>query len=470
MKTILFRATVIFILFADNVKLLGQNIPNPYFEWFDSKNRETPATWSTLGLCSKEKGIKLSNNKVTDQYSSAALVKFDNLGRQAPAFKISGTPDSLKVTFESALDKDTAFIFFYAMKSGDSAPAVFQEIMIYGTHTPKTLSFALDYIHPDGGVVCDTAYIIIYSANPVNGPFGNGSINISGLQLFNQETPVNNIPNHNFSAWNSTGVTFPGDWTTHHILAFNAGFNGNFTSRSTESHTGSSSLWLKGFIYTEPNAKNDSLPAFAITTRSRNMVDLITPDLDKPSFSYAGRPQSFRGYTKTQMAKGDRLMGFVYLFNADTIVGSTIIIIDSTNGKYSRFEKDINWLPTYPGNCDKATIAFYITDTSGSKMVSPESQAWIDNLEFGNFGVKTTAIKKSSSLGICPNPAINQVRVKVSGVEKTNLFLMNAEGRIVRNFPGTFDGQVLSLGGLSAGIYLLASPETGITQKFIIQP
>ncbi|MBM3399231.1 MAG: T9SS type A sorting domain-containing protein [Bacteroidetes bacterium] len=103
-------------------------------------------------------------------------------------------------------------------------------------------------------------------------------------------------------------------------------------------------------------------------------------------------------------------------------------------------------------------------------MVSPESQVWIDNLEFGNFGVKTTANKKSSSLGICPNPAINQVRVKVSGVEKTNLFLMNAEGRIVRNFPGTFDGQVLSLGGLSAGIYLLASPETGITQKFIIQP
>jgi hypothetical protein len=470
MKTILLKAAIIFNLFAVNISLLGQSIPNPYFEWFDSKNRETPANWDVLGLCSKEKGIKLSNNKATDQYSTVSLVKFDNFGRQAPAFKINGTPDSLKVSFESALDKDTAFIYFYAMKSGDSAPAVFQEIMIYGTHTAKTLGFALDYIHPDAGVVCDTAYIIIYSANPVNGPLSSGSINISGLQLSAQKTPINSIPNHNFSAWNSTGVTYPGDWTTHHMLAFNSGLNGNFMSRSTDAQTGTSALWLKGFIYTEPNAKNDSFPAFAITTRSRNMMDLITPDLDKPSFSYIGRPQSFRGYAKTQLVTGDRLMGFVYLFNADTIVGSTIIKIDSTNGKYNKFETDINWLPGYTGNCDKATIAFYISDSSGLKMVSAESQAWIDNIEFGNFGVKSTAVKKNFSMGIYPNPAVNQTSVVFSGIERINLLLMNTEGRIVRTYPGVSNGDILALGGLKAGIYLLSSPETGITQKIILKP
>lgn len=262
----------------------------------------------------------------------------------------------------------------------------------------------------------------------------------------------------------------PVSWTTHHMLAFNNGLNGNFVSRSTDAHTGSYALWLKGFINTAPNAKNDSFPAFCITTRSPDMVDLITPDLDKPSFSYTGRPMSFRGYAKTQMVKGDRLMGFAYLFSADSIVGSTVFIIDSTNGKYTRFEKDINWLPNYTGNCDKATIAFYITDTSGLKMISAESQAWIDNLEFGNFGVKTNVIQKPTSMSIYPNPAVNQTRVSLSGIERTNLLLMNTEGRIIRSFPATSNGGILSLGSLSAGMYLLTSPETGITRKIIIQP
>lgn len=470
MKTIILKSAILFCLCADNAKLIAQSIPNPYFEWFDGKSRLTPGAWSTQGFFSKDKGIRLSNSKAVDLYSSAALVKFDDSGRQAPAFKIGGTPDSLKVTFESSLDGDTAFIYFYAMKSGDSAPAVFQEIMIYGTHSPKTLSYALDYIHPDAGVVCDTAYMIIYSANPANGPVGTGHINISDLQLYSGSAKVDSIPNHKFSQWNGTGITYPGAWTTHHMLAFNNGLNGNFVSRSTDAHTGSYALWLKGFINTAPNAKNDSFPAFCITTRSPDMVDLITPDLDKPSFSYPGRPMSFRGYAKTQMVKGDRLMGFVYLFNADSIVGSTVFIIDSTNGKYTRFEKDINWLPNYTGNCDKATIAFYITDTSGLKMISAESQAWIDNLEFGNFGVKTTVIQKPTSMSIYPNPAVNQTRVSLSGIERTNLLLMNTEGRIIRSFPATSNGGILSLGSLSAGMYLLTSPETGITRKIIIQP
>ena len=458
------------LLSISGVAANAQSIPNPYFEWFDGKSRLTPAMWSMQGAFTKDNGIRLSNSTAVDLYTSAALVKFDDSGRQAPAFKIGGTPDSLKVTFESSLDGDTAFIYFYAMKSGDSAPAVFQEMMIFGKHNLKTQSFALDYIHPDPGVICDTAYIIIYSANPITGPLGSGHINISGLQLYSGNKKIDSIPNHNFSQWNGVGISYPGAWTTHHMLAFNSGLNGNFVSRSTDAHTGSYALWLKGFIHTAPNAKNDSFPAFCITSRSLDMIDLITPDLNQPSFSYSGRPMSFRGYAKTQLIKGDRLMGFVNLFNADSIVASTVMIIDSTIGKYSLFENDINWLPGYTGNCDKATIAFYITDSTGLKMVSPESQAWIDNIEFGNFGVMTKTIEKQAFFSIYPNPAKDHTRISLNGKEQTSLYLINSEGKIVRSYNRVNNGESITLDGLSAGFYLMISPETAITQKLIIQP
>jgi hypothetical protein len=457
-------------LFSGNFKIHAQVIPNPYFEWFEGKSRSIPAAWQTQGIVSKGKGIRLANSINTDQYSTASLLKFDDSGLQTPAFRINGTPDSLKVSLESALDGDTAFIYFFAMKSGDSAPAVFQEIMIYGTHTSKTLSFALDYIHPDAGVVCDTAYLIIYSANPVNGPVGNGYINISGLQLLTGNTPLSAIPNHDFANWNETGITYPGDWTNHHMLAFNAGLNGSFISRSNDAHTGSYALWLKGFVHTEPNAKNDSFPAYSITTRSRNLSDLITPDLEQPSFSYSGRPQSFKGYVKTSLIKGDRLMAFVNLFNADTIVGSTVYILDSSISSYTLFEKDINWLPGYTGNCDKATIAFYITDSTGLKMVSPESQAWVDNIAFENFGVNTQTVDNTSNFSIYPNPAKQQTSIRLAGRQNISLYLLNTEGRILRHLKSLSDGDTISLSNLSAGIYFLISPETGITQKLIIQP
>lgn len=470
MKTLLSNTFLMLILSMSVTLVSAQNIPNPYFEWFDGKSRSKAAIWNTHGIVSKNKGIRLSNSKTDDLYSSASLLKFDDSGVQAPAFRINGTPDSLKITFESSLDGDTAYIYFFAMKSGDSAPAVFQEMMIQGSHSSKTLSFALDYIHPDAGVVCDTAYLIIYSANPVNGPLGNGYISISGLQLFAGNNSVAAIPNHDFATWNETGITYPGDWTTHHMLAFNAGINGAFNTRSIDAHTGSYALWLKGFVNTTPNAKNDSFPAFCITTRSRNMIDQITPDAEQPSFSYSGRPQSFRGYAKTDLVKGDRLMGFVNLFNADSIVGSTIITIDSTNGKYSKFEKDIVWLPGYTGNCDKATIAFYITDSTGLKMVSPESQAWIDNIEFGNFGVKTNTFQEQAIFSIFPNPAKDCTRVSLAEVKQTSLYVMNTEGRILKHINPLKNGDNVSLTGMSAGIYLLVSPETGTTQKLIINP
>jgi hypothetical protein len=47
---------------------------------------------------------------------------------------------------------------------------------------------------------------------------------------------------------------------------------------------------------------------------------------------------------------------------------------------------------------------------------------------------------------------------------------MSQDGRMLRNFPNTANGTILALGDISAGIYHLISPETGISKKIIILP
>ena len=476
MKTTqLHKLTFVLLLFT-SFNLFGQSVPNPYMEWFDTKTSGTPAAWAVSGLTSKINGpsagsaLRLQNEFATGKTSSASLLKFDVLDRQAPAFGINNTPDSVKITFRTSLPKDTAFIYCYAMKSGDSFPTVFQEIMLTGSQNWTTRSFSLDYIHPDAGVVCDTAYMIIYSANPISGPNGNGYLDLAGIQFSKGTQPLKDIPNYNFATWNTTAVEYPGDWTTHHLLLFNEGLNSNYSSKSSDAQSGSFSLKLKGELVVSPNGKKDTFPAFAVTSRSREMMDLLSPDLETPSFALGSRPASIHAYVKSNLAKGDQLMVVVNLFNADSIVGSVIYLLDSSIGSYKHVSADLAWLPGYSGNADKATIGIYLTDKTGFSVLSINSEAFIDNIWFENFGVGTKPRAKQTDFSIYPNPASSSTRIQFNGTDKINLILMGQDGRMLRNFPNTANGSILALGDISAGIYHLISPETGISKKIIILP
>jgi hypothetical protein len=445
-------------------------------EWFDTKTSSTPAAWTVSGLSSKINGpstasaLRLQNEFSTGKTSSASLLEFDVLGRQTPAFGINNTPDSIKITFRSSLPKDSAFLYFYAMKSGDSFPTVFQEILLTGSQNWTTRSFSLDYIHPDAGVICDTAYIIIYSANPISGPNGNGYLDLAGIQFTKGTQPLKDIPNYDFATWNTTAVEYPGDWTTHHVLLFNEGLNKNYSCRSNDAQSGTFSLKLKGELVVSPNGKKDTFPAFAVTSRSREMMDLVSPDIETPSFTLGSRPASIHAYVKSNLAKGDQLMVVVNLFHADSIVGSGIYLLDSSLGSYQHVSADLAWLPGYSGNADNATIGIYLTDKTGYSVLSLNSEAFIDNIWFENFGVGTKPSPKQTEFRIFPNPATETTRIQFNGPDKLNLFLMSQDGRMLRNFPNTANGTILALGGVSAGIYHLVSPETGVSKKIIILP
>lgn len=476
MKTTRIHKLTFALLLCTSLKAFGQTVPNPYMEWFDTKTSSAPAVWTVSGLSSKIIGpstgnaLRLQNEFATGKISSASLLKFDVLGRQAPAFGISSTPDSIKITFRTSLPKDSAFIYCYAMKSGDSFPTVFQEIMLTGSQNWTTRSFSLDYIHPDAGIVCDTAYMIIYSANPISSPNGNGYLDLAGIQFSKGTQPLKDIPNYNFATWNTTAVEYPGDWTTHHVLLFNEGLNSNYSSKSSDAQSGTFSLKLKGELVVSPNGQKDTFPAFAVTSRSREITELLNPDLEAPSFALSSRPASIHAYVKSNLAKGDQLMVFINLFHADSIVGSGVYLLDSSIGSYQHVSADIAWFPGYSGNADNATIGIYLTDSSGFKVQSLNSEAFIDNIWLENFGVGTKPGLKLTEFSVYPNPASAITRIHFNGPDKLNLILMGQNGRILRNFPNTGNDTSLNLGGISAGIYHLISPETGVSKKIIILP
>jgi len=452
----------------------AQTIPNPYFEWFENKTTPIAANWSIQGNISKVQGpgtsfaIRLQNEKNSVNSTSIAQVAFDDSGRQAPAFRLNGTPDSLKITYKPALLNDSAFVFVFAKQSGDSFPAVFQEIILHGNSGWNTQSFPLDYIHPDFGVNCDTAYIIVYASNPVSEPNGSGYIDFADFTFTQAGNALTNIPNHNFSNWDNLGVEWPVDWTTHQILYYNDGLKYLSSSRSNDARTGSSSLLLRGLVHKQPNGKSDTFPAFAVTTRSRDWQDMITPDNGSPSFTLNSRPASFHGYAKTNLF-GDKLLCFVNLFNADTIVGSTVIAIDSNSSQFKKFSQDITWLPGYSGNADKATIAFYLIDSTGIGM-NINSLALIDDIWFENFGVNTQLVKQNPYMQVFPNPCKDFIQIQHNSPHPVTIYLTSLTGNIVKVFKSTSNNSVLNLGNLSSGVYLLNSPDIAVNKKIIIQP
>lgn len=474
MKTKVLPILLLLLVSLTAISGYAQTIPNPYFEWFENKTTPIAANWSIQGNTSKVQGpgtslaIRLQNEKNSINNTSIAQVKFDDSGRQAPAFKLNGTPDSLRITFKSALLSDSAFIFVFAKQSGDSFPAIFQEIILSGNSGWNTKSFALDYIHPDIGVNCDTAYIIVYSSNPVSVPNASGYLDIADFTFTKAGNALTNIPNHNFSNWDNVGVEWPVDWTTHQILYYNDGLQYASSSRSNDARTGSSSLVLRGLVHKQPNGKSDTFPAFAVTTRSRDWDDMLTPDNGSPSFSLNSRPASFHGYTKTNLF-GDKLLCFVNLFNSDTIVGSTVIVIDSNSSQFKKFSQDISWLPGYTGNADKATIAFYLLDSTGNGM-NTLSIAWIDDIWFENFGVNTQSVKQNPFMQVFPNPCKDFIQIQHNSPHPVTVYLTSLTGNIVKVFRQIPGNGILNVGDISTGIYILNSPDIAISKKIFIQP
>lgn len=450
-------------------------IPNPYFETWDARTSRFPSSWKMAGNYSRITGtaapfaVRLTNNMLTGEISSAEQVEFDTSGIQIPAFGISGTPDTLTLTYNSALGADTAIIYVYFKKSGDSIPCVFQEVLVTGnTSGWVTRKFGLEYLHPDDGVVADTGYILIYSSDPVFGPYANGHIDIGGMAFSSSGSALSNIPNHQFSKWDQYTFDFPVGWTTNLAMGWEQGVAMNHSARSTDARTGASAVRLKAFVI-----GRDTIPGFASTVQSTDIDDLTDPDADFPAFGLGSvnRPQSFHGYVKTDLYGNDKFLVFVNLFHADTIVGSAVVKLGSNHGSFVRFSEDISWTPGFTGNAEEACITMVVADSTVDFVNDLRSTAIVDDIWFENFNV---GLKKPSAhiLSVYPNPARDFVHINGRFSAGSRIRLLSADGREVKSLltDGTEQRVTMSTAGLPGGLYLIQAEDSQQTFKILLQP
>lgn len=454
---------------------LSAQIPNPYFETWDARSSQFPANWKMSGGYSRIIGpsapfaVRLSNKFLTGEISSAEQVDFDTSGTQVPAFGISGTPDTLTLTYRSNLGPDTAIMYVFFKKSGDSIPCVFQEVLVTGNTTGwETRKFGLEYVHPDAGVVADTGYMLIYSSDPVFGPYGSGYIDIGGIAFSSNASALSNMPNHQFSNWDQYTFDFPVGWTTNLAMGWEQGVAMNHSARSTDARTGASAVRLKAFVL-----GRDTIPGFASTVQSTDIDDLTNPDADYPAFGLGSinRPQSFHGYVKTDLYGNDKFFVFVNLFHADTIVGSAVVKVGSNSGSFVQFSEDISWTPGFSGNAEEACITMVVADSTIDFVNDLRSTAIVDDIWFENFNV---GLKKPAAhiLSVYPNPARDFVHINGRFSAGSRIRLLSADGREVKNLltDGTEQRVTISTAGLPGGLYLIQTEGSQQTFKILLQP
>lgn len=476
MKTKLTAAFGICLLGMTGLKA---QIPNPYFETWDARTNVFPASWKMEGTYTRITGpsapyaVRLSNNSMSGEIGMASQVGYDTGGMQIPAFSINGTADSVRITYRSGLGNDTAVCYIFLSKSGDSLPVVFQEVLLSGNTTGwVTRSFALEYIHPDAGVAADGGYLILYSADPIDGPLSSGYLEISDIGMYKSGSRLSNIPNHNFATWDAYTFDFPVGWTNNLAIGWDFQAAKNHSARSTDARSGSSAIKLQAYALTSGGA-TDTIPGFAVTVGGTAMRDLLNPDIETPIFSLGSttRPNAIHGYIKSSLYNNDKFMLFLNLFHADSIVGSAVVKLGNNYGSFTEFAEDIAWIPTYSGVADSAVIGMAVADSSMDFVNDIRSWAIVDDLWLENYNVKTR-IPQHSDLLIYPNPARDLIHVKAQVSDNTRILLMTADGRMVKSTLVMAGEQTSTIqtAGLPAGLYIIQIEGTNKTGKILLQP
>jgi hypothetical protein len=459
--------------------ILAAQIPNPYFEAWDTRTVESPKNWISSGDYSKIQGsttgsfaLRLKNNALNGTISSAMQLAFTDSGLQKPAFAINGTADTMQIQYRSNLGNDTAYLYVGLFKAGEAFPVVFQSILISGNTTGfVTKQFALEYIHPDVGLVADSGYILIYSGDEISGPKSSGYIDIGWIRFKKSGTLLNNLPNYNFTDWNTYGFDFPLGWTTGTAAGIDKGGAGNFTSKSGDAKRGFSALKIQATSIVNAAGKTDTIPGYAITVKGSSAAELQNPDEDQPAFSLGlqNRPMAIHGYVKNTFYGGDRLFVFLNLFKADSIVGSTVVQITQNNSSYIEFSENINWLPTFSGVADSASIGMILLDSAQEKVNDLRSFALIDDLWLENYPVSTPKIESVTQLIAYPNPCRDALRVKSNLPLGSELTLIGFNGMKIQTVKTDDQGSAqFSTTNLSAGPYILRSMKTGTSTQIIV--
>lgn len=460
-------------------------VPNGDFENFKSQKSTAPENWDILGLISKTAGpsggnaIKLLNDKNSGTFSMTMMVAFDTGAFYAPRFPYTATPDSVTITYKTQLGTDTASIRMAFSQTGDGFPLAYADIQITGNNFAWiTKTYPVQYIHPIAGLVADSGYVLISSADEVNGPNSNGSLEIDKLTFkYSNNNACPNIPNFSFENWHSTSVEYPDNWVTLPLLLADQGVKFNVSSKSNDAFTGSSALELTPFLAIDPETGfEDTFPGAALTVR--NGLSPNEADFNIPSFPINQRYTSFRGQIKSTLNNGDAAMVWVNVFDADSLVGNAFYLDTASIASYTEFAEDITYDTSFKGIPDSASIVLYVIDRDFSGINSLSSKAYFDNLRFDNWNTGIANAGATTKSGIYPNPCHGSTLLKINAEKPAacEVTIYNAAGSqiqmINQHIPKGSSNIALDLKGQATGVYYISIKTENYfkTHKIILLP
>lgn len=426
-----------------NIALAQNPIPNAGFNNWNTQTYEVPNKWMMIGKTSKDvsktlgnvAGFRLSNDVATKTVSFAM-----NVGSKYPdpltgGFSISGTPNSIKINYNSEkLGNDTAMVIVGFTQGTNTIPLVLQEFYILpdanGTGD-NTITIPLTYSSPTAGLVADSGFIYIASSLRRVAPNSNGSIAIYDISFPDGQTSSNG--NLNIESWGNLLVRKPNQWLTS-LDAYEervGKINGlqEYILSSTDSRTGLAALLKQRSINTSNGA--EIIPAWMVT-RDTN---LSYADMGTPSFAVNQRYNSIRGYWKGTLTGGDRATVMVNFFHADTLVGSGMFSQDSKNtvpGNYMLFAENIVWDSRFTLTPTKATVGVFLTDSSFQNASNAVSQIFLEDLWLDqNFAsVKPIAQHLKTTVNCYPNPTKGKATISAED-DIQRVVVFNTAGQVV---------------------------------------
>jgi hypothetical protein len=454
----------------------AQNIPNFDFSTWVKTSSSFLNNWNYQGIVAKD-SIDPNNLGVTLFNDTSGLTSLYQIGRRFPdyyngGFPINGTPNNLKISYRTDnLLSDTALVIFGCTRGTDTMPIVLQQFYLFpgqGNSSNQAIAnFALPYSHPVAALSADSAFIIIYSSLRNKKPNASGSISISNIELSNAQGTFQDNSNLQLNEWYKATIEHPQNWTTSHVSYYNNRKDNQAISLTSKFFDGTKNvLELKAQPLSVNNIK-DTIAAWALTNNLQNP----NPTIDKPAFSFTGKPGAMQINWTGFLSNDDRFTVTVNFFRGDTIIGSGTFSKSASNYNHSGAIptiENIEWLPNYTEMPESASAMLWLTDSSFSKQSTTSSFVRISKITFLPFGLN---IKKKYSrnqlLTIYPNPVADKLIVNSTESIK-RIQLINSIGHVVWEGTPLEDNSIHIPEGLAAGNYWMSIALTsGTVTKYL---
>ena len=317
------------------------------------------------------------------------------------------------------------------------------------------------------GLSADSGFIVIYSSLRSKKPNANGNLSISNIELSNAQGIIQDKSNLRLDEWYKYTIEHPQNWTTSYLSYVNNGKDNQVISLTSKFFDGSKNiLELKSQPLSVDNQK-DTIAAWALTNNLQNSK----PSIDKPTFSFTGKPGAMQINWSGFLDNDDRFTATVNFFRGDTIIGSGTFSKSASMYNHPSSiptVENIEWLPNYSEMPEYASAMVWLTDSSFLKQSTTSSFVRISKITFLPFGLNIAKNQdRKSNVIIYPNPVVDIIRIKSSESVKY-VQLVNSTGNIVWMGKPSAENSIHIPEHLSAGNYWLnIGLKSGSISKYV---